>query len=146
MDEEPDPSGEAVREEVDVDPAEVRAQGLAAAVARVTAMAKSTQAEVRHPQDTPPAIRLHSSSTLQNLWACCNMTPSPPRAGTRCSCEDGPFHAGGDCFVGLPQVIFTPTHTKLSTLDPQLCALSINDMRSPQPQTLSPNLRTLTSP
>ena len=54
MDEEPDPSGEAVREEVDVDPAEVRAQGLAAAVARVTAMAKSTQAEVRHPQDAPP--------------------------------------------------------------------------------------------
>ena len=54
MDEEPDPSGEAVREEVDVDPAEARAQGLASAVARVTEMAKRTQAEVRHPQDPPP--------------------------------------------------------------------------------------------
>ena len=54
MDEEPDPSGEAVREEVDVDPAEARTQGLASAAARVTEMAKNTQAEVGHPQDPPP--------------------------------------------------------------------------------------------
>jgi len=48
--------------------------------------------------------------------------------------------------VGLPQVIFTPTLTKISTLNPQPYALNITDTRSPQPHTLNPNPRTLTQP
>ena len=48
--------------------------------------------------------------------------------------------------MGLPQVIFTPTLTGFSTLNPQPYALNITDTRSPQPHTLNPNPRTLTSP
>lgn len=76
MDEEPDPSGEAVREELEVDPTEARSQGLAFAAARIIQMALQTQAEVW----TLLSLLLHCAPTVQNPGGCAAIQPCRPLA------------------------------------------------------------------
>mmetsp|Transcript_31569 Transcript_31569/g.72143 ORF Transcript_31569/g.72143 Transcript_31569/m.72143 type:complete len:183 (-) Transcript_31569:125-673(-) len=71
MDEEPDPSGEAVREELEVDPTEARSQGLAFAAARIIQMALQTQAEALATlaKQDPSALESAASWGFRSLAA-----------------------------------------------------------------------------